>query len=92
VGPLYAYRQYQPALVRTGQAPQAPVPPPQAPGPPPPPQDQPIYVTFGPGALSDAFKQVTPALLVVGIFTGAAFAIGGALGSYLVGRIHKRSG
>src|SRR4029077_9528036 len=40
---------------------------------------QPVLVTFGPGEIARAFRQVTPTLLVVGMFTGFAFAIGGAI-------------
>lgn len=54
------------ALVQIGQT-----------APPPPPQAEERRAAFA--ALGDAVRQVTPTLLIVGIATGAAFAIGSEL-------------
>jgi hypothetical protein len=54
-------------------------PPAAAPTTPPDAQPQPEVTVFSTEGLGKAIKQVTPTLLVVGIATGAAFAIGGAL-------------
>lgn len=74
----YPYPVYP--QVRIGQVP-GPTPP--AP-PPPPPKPEETFTLSGLGA---AIRQVTPTLLVVGIATGMALAIGSGIGGAIVNRL-----
>lgn len=46
--------------------------------------------TFSITGIASALRNITPTVLVIGIATGFAFAIGGALGSMLIRRFSRR--
>lgn len=98
----YAYRPYRPIVRRPygpaplmpyapfymaiGQEP-APAPAPPAPAPAPTPlTPQQQAEKFNLEGITSALKQVTPSLLLVGVATGMAFAIGSHLASYVLNR------
>ena len=81
--PYLVYPQAQTGQVRVGQ----PGPPPPAP-PPAPPKPEETFTLSGLGA---AIRQVTPTLLVVGIATGMALAIGSGIGGAIVNRLFAKT-